>query len=434
MDFARLTRSRRKAAAARRTRLQAQLSCEAKTWEFWPRVLPRGLSCAVPPCARRRSRHLKTGCLPVFKCADYNNTLNRGKILQKGKMMKIITCASYGASGSSAVTDLVAEYSNVHRMSDAEFRFLHDPDGISDLEFQLVECHNRHNAGRALKRFWRTCKFNSGNCIHKRYERFFHGAYLKYSKEYVDALTEFTNHEWWDYDLRDRGELYSYLKKAERRILNAIPFTHRGILSKEIMFFSHPTEEYFLSETKKYVHNLLQAANSDKREYIEVDQIIASQNIDRYLRYFEDPIEVFVIDRDPRDIYLLEKLYYNGDKRDTPEIFCKKFRYIRNSGNPKNSVSSHIHYLQFEDFLFYYNKIVGEVERITGLKPEDHVDKFKYLNPLRSIHNTQVWREHPELAADIRFIEKELKEYLYPFENHAHSELVGIPVTDISKF
>lgn len=67
--------------------------------------------------------------------------------------MKIITCASYGASGSSALTDLVAEYSNVHRMSDAEFRFLHDPDGISDLEFQLVECHNRHNAGRALKRF-----------------------------------------------------------------------------------------------------------------------------------------------------------------------------------------------------------------------------------------------------------------------------------------
>lgn len=348
--------------------------------------------------------------------------------------MKIITCASYGASGSSALTDLVAEYSNVHRMSDAEFRFLHDPDGISDLEFQLVECHNRHNAGRALKRFWRLCQYNGGNRIHRRYERFFGGKYLEYSKEYVDALTDFTNKGWWEYDLLDKGEKYVYLKKAEDRILKALPFTHRRILSKEVMLFSHPTEEYFLSETRKYVHKLLHAANLEGCEYIEVDQIVASQNIDRYLRYFEDPIEVFVIDRDPRDIYLLEKLYYGSDNKDTPEMFCKKFRYIRNSGNPKNSTSSHIHYLQFEDFLFNYDAIVEQVEKATGLRPDSHVDKFKYLNPLRSIHNTRVWLGHPELSEDIHVIETELKDYLYPFENYMQKDIVGIPVSDTSKF
>lgn len=351
--------------------------------------------------------------------------------------MKIITCASYGASGSSALTDLVSEYSNVHRMSDAEFRFLHDPDGISDLEFQLVECHNRHNAGRALKRFWKLCQYNAGNRVHRRYERFFGGKYLSLSKEYVDALTEFTCKEWWDYDLLDKGdkrEAYVYLKKTQDRILRAIPFTHRRILSNEVMFFSHPTQEQFLSETRKYVHKLLQAANPKGYEYIEVDQIVASQNIDRYLRYFEDPIEVFVIDRDPRDIYLLEKLYYGSDNKDSPELFCKKFRYIRNSGNPDNSVSSHVHYLQFEDFLFNYNAVVERIERVTGLKPADHTDKFKYLNPFRSIHNTQVWREHPELVEDIRLIEKELEEYLYPFEEHTLDEIVGIPVSDTTKF
>ena len=348
--------------------------------------------------------------------------------------MKIITCASYGASGSSILTDLVSEYSNVYRMTDAEFRFLHDPDGVSDLEFQLVECHNRHNAGRALKRFWRISKFYGGNRIHRRYERFFDGDYLKITKEYVEELTDFISYGGWTFDLVDKGELYAYMKRAEDRILKALPFTHRRVLDKEEMYFSHPSEEKFLSATRKYVHKLMQVANSDNKEFIEVDQIVASQNIDRYLRYFSDPIEVFVIDRDPRDIYLLEKLYYGSDNKDTAEIFCKKFKYIRNSGDPTKSVSDHIHYMRFEDFLFHYDDIVRQVETLTGLKKEDHKLQFKYCNPKRSIHNTQVWKEHPELAADIRYIEKELSDYLYSFEDYEGKEVVGMETKDSTKF
>lgn len=348
--------------------------------------------------------------------------------------MKIITCASYGASGSSVLTDLVSEYSNVHRMSDAEFRFLHDPDGVSDLEFQLVECHNRHNSGWALKQFWKLCKFYGGNRIHKRYENFFNGKYLEYSKEYVDALTDFKKKEYWMQDLLDKGEIYCYFKKIESRILKAIPFVHCGILRNEETFYSHPSEEKFLNETRKYVHKLLQAANNDDLEYIEVDQIVASQNIDRYIRYFEDPIEVFVVDRDPRDMYLLEKLYYGSDINDTAEIFCKKFRYFRESGDPQKSLSEHIHYMRFEDFIFNYNEITAQVEKATGLKKEDHIDMFKFFNPMRSIKNTQVWLEHPELSEDIRIIEGELKEYLYPFEEHSGDTIPGVPVNDKNKF
>ena len=67
--------------------------------------------------------------------------------------MKIITCASYYGSGSSALTDLVTEYARVKNLSEYEFRFIHDIDGIADLEYHLVNCHNRHNSGHALKRF-----------------------------------------------------------------------------------------------------------------------------------------------------------------------------------------------------------------------------------------------------------------------------------------
>ena len=65
--------------------------------------------------------------------------------------MKIISCSSYYGTGSSAVTDFVTEFSSVKSLGEYEFRFLHDIDGIADLEYHLVENHNRHNSGHALK-------------------------------------------------------------------------------------------------------------------------------------------------------------------------------------------------------------------------------------------------------------------------------------------
>lgn len=339
--------------------------------------------------------------------------------------MKIITCASYGASGSSALTDLVAEYSTVKRMSDYEFRFLHDPDGISDLEFQLVECHNRHNAGRALKRFWNLSVFNSGTKFHSRYEPFFDNKYLSLTKEYVESLTDFKKKEWWFYDLLDRGIEYYYIKRIINKLLHFIPFGDFRIMKNEEMYYSHPSEQQFLKLTREYVSRLLHAANKEGKPFLEVDQIVASQNIDRYLRYFSDSIEVYVVDRDPRDIFLLEKIYYKNNNKDTVEDFCKKFLYVRNSGNSNLTTSEHIHFIHFEDLVFNYIKSVKKIEEEIGLNAKDHKNKFKYLNPQKSVHNTQVWMDHPEFANDIAYIESELSEFLYPFDKYKNFEICG---------
>ncbi|MBF1106621.1 MAG: hypothetical protein HXL52_06645, partial [Solobacterium sp.] len=56
--------------------------------------------------------------------------------------MKIISCASYYGTGSSAITDFLSEFDNICSMTNYEFRFVQDPDGISDLEYNLVENHN----------------------------------------------------------------------------------------------------------------------------------------------------------------------------------------------------------------------------------------------------------------------------------------------------
>lgn len=86
--------------------------------------------------------------------------------------MKFITCASYYGVGSSAVTDYVSEFSSVFSFTNEEFRFIQDPDGISDLEFNLVECFNRHNSGHSLKRYKKLVDFYAGNFLLPRYQSF----------------------------------------------------------------------------------------------------------------------------------------------------------------------------------------------------------------------------------------------------------------------
>ena len=66
-------------------------------------------------------------------------------------------CKLYG-TGSSAITNYLEEFENCKSLSDYEFRFLYDPDGVSDLEFHIVENHHRHNSGYALKRYEKFAK------------------------------------------------------------------------------------------------------------------------------------------------------------------------------------------------------------------------------------------------------------------------------------
>lgn len=341
--------------------------------------------------------------------------------------MKVITCASYYGSGSSAVMDLVSEYEGVKSLSNYEFRFLHDLDGISDLEYYLCECHNRHNSGHALKRFIRLSKFNAGNIFSRRYGSFFAGEYGKLTKEYVSNLTDFSYNGWWFYDLYEKGNVAYYLYQLVDKCLKKISKNKFRILPKEITFCAHPSEKKFINCTQKYVHDLLCAANDTNAPYIAVDQILPSQNINRVMRYFSDEVFAFVIDRDPRDIYTLSKFYWRDclNPYDDVNEFCQWYSYTRESGSPEILDDKHVLKIHFEDFIYNYNATIKKVEHLLGLSSAEHKFLFKKLNPKLSVHNTQVWKRH-NIDEDISIIEQRLTKYLYPFELMGQNDIEGI--------
>ncbi len=349
--------------------------------------------------------------------------------------MKIITCASYYGSGSSALTDLIAEYEGVKDLSSFEFRFLHDIDGISDLEYHLCQCHNRHNSGHALKRFIKLSKYNEGNYFSKRYEYFFNGQYRKLTDEYIKTLLYLQFVGWWFYDLFDKGINYYYFMQAINHVLRKLPGKRIGILKNEITYCAHPSEQKFLSCTRKYINNLMRAANPKDLPYLEIDQLVPSQNINRVLRYFQDEIYVFVIDRDPRDIYTLEKFYWHGHICPTEDVntFCDWYLYTRKSGKAEEYDPKHVIRLQFEDLIYHYDETVKIIEEITGLSTKQHLHKFTKLNPKRSVNNTQIWKKH-NIDKEISIIEERLSNYLYSFDKVKHIKIPGIEVSDTTSF
>lgn len=334
--------------------------------------------------------------------------------------MRIISCASYYGTGSSAITDYVSEFSGVFSLTNEEFRFLHDPDGIDDLAFHLLENHNRHNAGHALKRYKRLVDFYNGNVFGRKYAPFFHDRWREISYRYIDALTDFTFNGWWMYDLYDRGPWFYFRKRIANKLLHKTfwrnnPDRILNTMKREVTYCSAPTEERFVALTKTYIEELMAEA-SGGAGIIMVDQIVPPTNLPRYTRYFDD-IKVIVVDRDPRDLYLLEKMEWKDGVIPHEDVatFVKWYRYTRKHREIERFDEGSALFVQFEDLVYRYESETERLRHFLDLDEAAHAASRALFVPEKSMRNTRKWIEYPALANDVAYIEENLAEYLYDY-------------------
>ena len=333
--------------------------------------------------------------------------------------MKIITCASYYGTGSSAVTDYISEFDTVKSLGDYEFRFLHDTDGIADLEYHLVWNHNRHNSGHALKRFKKIVDFYAGSKLVPRYETFFNNQWKKLAYQYIDSLMDSSYRGWWQYDLLDMGVKTYYrkqfLSKLYRMTIARNTEKTLNVLPKEITYCSRPTQEEFTQKTKKFLRELCQAGNQENKPFLMVDQLLPSSNLDRFWKFF-DEIKVVVVERDPRDLYILEKYVWKGSliPTDSVENFCAWYKYTRAHRKTEIFNPQYARLIQFEDLIYKYEKTTESLRQWLGLDETNHVFKQQKLIPEKSKRNTRLWLKY-DIGEELTYIERELAEYLYDY-------------------
>lgn len=332
----------------------------------------------------------------------------------------VLGVCGFGYSGSGAVLDWLKDYPEVLVSDKIEFSFLYKPDGIGDLGNAVCYQPVRYfSSDSAIRRFAQYMKR-----IRKSYNQITNGKFELLIDKYLNNVIQIkwkgstSVHSYQsstlDYIFRDR---------IPRKILTLLNHHlnvvfHGSHWPEKEMFFSVLNENDFLKYTKELVANLIESLDGNKqKDIIVLNQCFCANNPEMSFRYFEDPLAITVT-RDPRDTYLLAKRALGYETSFIPKSniadFIIYYRGLMESRKYRQNNEKVIE-VKFEDLIYKPEATFNYLEKIIGLSHID-VKEFKHFKPEVSINNTQLWLKYPQYKKDIASIEKELGEYLYPFD------------------
>ena len=323
--------------------------------------------------------------------------------------MQHICVVGFNWSGSSAVVDLMKEFSGNWDPED-EFFILTLPNGIMDLENVLFERWDPHNVDIAIHDLLSFAMFinrNQGKFSRgMSYDDHFHGQFMQATKEFVEEITsyEFKGY-WWIYNYKMPYSKWLY-RKIKNKIIPKEYF--------ETMYYSKPTREEFYKAVQNYMNKLVEAISIDQGcRNIILDQAVQPQHPAKAFDYF-DNAKVIVVDRDPRDIYceLVElKKLIGRDIAETHDTwkFIKWHKDYRENGRVNDE---RILYLQFEDLIYSYDEAINKIVNFIDDPEMSHTDVKKYFDPAVSKKNVGKYKNF-KYQDEIKQIEDELSEYLY---------------------
>lgn len=334
-------------------------------------------------------------------------------------IQKIITCAGYYGSGSSAITDLLRELDNCTSIDDYEFRFIQDPNGLRDLDYNLVENNHRHNSSHAIKKYMKLCKFLNGSKIIKRYNRYFDNHFKKCTDTFLKQIIELETKSMWHVDVIEKGKLFYLFDRTFNKIYKKVFHINKdkygvNFLKNEKAYFSYPCNKFY-DFAKEYTNNLFSYLNKENKEFLMIDQLVPVSNIEPYLNYFYD-IKIVCVNRDPRDLYLLEKLFWKSKTIPTRNVedFCKWYELTRRHLNYEKE-NEKVLRIYFEDLIYKYDQTVDKILNFLNIDSSKHIKKNTYFKKDESINSTKLFLKHRNYETDIEYIEKNLKEYLYKY-------------------
>lgn len=141
----------------------------------------------------------------------------------------------------------------------------------------------------------------------------------------------------------------------------------------------------------------------DDKDIMMVDQLLPHMNLKRYLRYLNNNIQVVIVDRDPRDVFVLDKyVWKDGILPSDVDIFCNWFLYNRSHRKIENLDTEQIKFIKFEDLIYRYEETTSKLAGWLGLDKKDHISKKEIFRPDVSINNTQTWKKHPESVEEVK--------------------------------
>ena len=325
----------------------------------------------------------------------------------------------YGWSGSSAVVDLLKEFSSCWE-GNIEFRAIKDPYGVHDLHHAIVENWEILNVDAAIKDFWWQMKHLdkvSGKFSLQAglgYKKYFHDQFLPATQNFLKKLVSYQyKSSWWFFDFKRDGIRLIYTKVMRKLKLH-----------EDKMIFSAVSDHDFCQYAQEYMDELFNPLIDNAHiKHVILDQAVNFSAYKEEARYFRSS-KIIVVDRDPRDIYadLVQGRNLLGrelaESHDAMKYIQMHKAYRRNIKELKND--SDVLFLQFEELLQSYDKVVDRIIEFLGLDKNDHIRKKQYFDPEISKKNMGIWKN---ILTDMekQVIEDKLGDYI---PNESYKEII----------
>lgn len=344
----------------------------------------------------------------------------------------------FGA-GSSAVLDLLSEYEcNGTGIKDDkggyEHTTLYHPGGLFDLEDKLLLCNDSHRSDEALTTFEtemkRLNKYNFG--WFGSFKTMFGDKFERNVESFIDNLHPFEMNN--RYYGQCKKVIFNPLKipvqfAAKILVGRTIykwgrQFIHVPAIAK--MKVAFPSEEEFYSSARLFVRNYMDMFKEKDKENTLFDRIILNQHVNRIPRYFDDNFRLILVNRDVRDVYVLNKYIWPVINAGTmyPTNLKSFIDYWQRVNNyQKNELDERVLQINFEDLIYKNEETIKRIEEHCQLSSEKHVLKNMYLDISKSIKNTQVYKVNEQWKEEILLIEKELPQYCYNFPYNNTTEI-----------
>ncbi len=325
-----------------------------------------------------------------------------------------IPVLGYGWSGSSAVVDLLKEFSATWE-PDVEFRLIKDPYGLMDLKYNLVNRWDPLNVDVAIKNFlWFTYHLNIQSGKFKLvnglgYERVWGSKFLDITNDFIKKLTVFQYDSNWHFLDFQKSKSTVLYNKVKHKIW---PDSRRKIPK---LYYAQCSENEFCQWCKEYIDDLMTCVVQEDKNYIILDQAVPIQNIEVTNDYFAN-YKAIVVDRDPRDQYvdlINSNMLIGADIRKNHDVekFISWFlSYRKNQDKIKRM--QNVKFIHFEQLILEYEKTTSEIMDYLGLKESQHINKLVRLNPKESAKNIGLWKDYP-YQKEIKYIQNELRTYIY---------------------
>lgn len=330
----------------------------------------------------------------------------------------IIGACGFGGTGSSVITDYLAEFDSIQVVGPTEFDWVSHQDGLIDLEYHLKHPHGRYgDAYKAIERYQEMCRKKVHTLQKLGVSK---SDFINSVNDFIDSITQA---EWTiPYDPIPYS---SYVDKVYRVFLEKTNFILKWEKKHKMQWEKYPYRrikyagypENFDDMARSHVMDVIGKMGVDFNKPIVFDQPFSGENPQACLKYFDDPYAI-VVDKDPRDLYIWGKTFLAGRypfhimPLNDVKSFVAFYRGLRHN-QPYKESHERVLSLKLGDLIYKYDETTKRLRDFLKLPENPHPKSI--FDPSVSMANTQLWLRFPEFENDVNYIEQELQEYLYDY-------------------